>query len=374
MQNIHRRSKRFILFCTALLIVTSCSLIPVLGYYYYRASEYVNESNTLLAEFQGRYIVADDVLGYTLKPDNIFKKITPPEYEYITNDLGARVNKPNLKAPSSVDIVGIGCSFTVGQAVAFEETFIHLAAKRLHKTALNFGVPGYSTLQAYLNLERIFNAGIKPKIIIYTFMPEHTYRTQAQCTGYFWGCKIKPYVDLDENNTPFIHKPIPTPDWYNEAQASVSTIHEVNYTDVLWQMYKDYSILTQNQLFQESIRHSQETLNADSEKKKAILAFAMEKMLRLSEAHGAKLVVVFHPWVHGRYHEKLTIPLELEYAVEKLRKSPNFMFVDPKAAFERIGMSDDYVKLSVPIDTHPSALANEIIAQHIVAALKEKHI
>ena len=91
---------------------------------------------------------------------------------------GARVASPDdVSDPKAPTVLLVGCSYTFGHGLPFEETF----AGRLAATpafpfqVVNLGVQGYGTDQALLWLERNF-ARLNVKVVVYTFLEDHVTR------------------------------------------------------------------------------------------------------------------------------------------------------------------------------------------------------
>ena len=93
----------------------------------------------------------------------------------------AEINRVGLRGPlpSKEDrprILFMGDSFTFGEGVAFEQTFVSLASRRMAENlatpnfALNGGVPGYSTFEESLRLPQLLE-WFAPEAVVVVFVP-----------------------------------------------------------------------------------------------------------------------------------------------------------------------------------------------------------
>lgn len=121
----------------------------------------------------------DSALGWSYKP-GISKKI-----RYGVNERWVHIDGNRIRVPgpghrlsrTQPSILFVGCSYTMGHGVSWEESFpgqfAALVGERLQ--VVNLGVQGYGTDQALLALERYlpsFNA----KVVVYTFLEDHIIR------------------------------------------------------------------------------------------------------------------------------------------------------------------------------------------------------
>lgn len=124
----------------------------------------------------------DPVLGWTAKAG---KYLAPPyvqsgassQYTFFRDSSRATSEK---SAPANYEIVLIGCSFTLGWAVSDSDTFgWKLQTEFPFLRVGNFGMGGYGTYQSLLLLRRLFNQGVKPRVVIYGFNIFHEGRNIA---------------------------------------------------------------------------------------------------------------------------------------------------------------------------------------------------
>jgi hypothetical protein len=181
----------------------------------------VAEPWSTLAENEPAMFEADPFLGWKAKPGKY--KLAPfsnqghDTHYTILND-GSRATADN-KINSPYDLIFIGGSFTEGFAVSDEETFAWKLQDKFPSLRIgNFGVGGYGTYQSLLLLRDLYKQKMRPKIVIYGFMPFHEERNIAN-SG--WrrvlnefsrrGHSALPFCSMDENGILIEHEPIGYP-------------------------------------------------------------------------------------------------------------------------------------------------------------------
>jgi hypothetical protein len=118
---------------------------------------------------------------------------------------GARIETPSQPYDHNVpSVIFVGGSFTMGHGLPYDETFIG----RLNKMndfpyqAVNFGVEGYGTDQAFLKLKRVIKK-FRVKAVIYTFIGAHVKRNADNDRRLLWPesrfIGTKPLFGLDSS-------------------------------------------------------------------------------------------------------------------------------------------------------------------------------
>ena len=138
------------------------------------------------------------------------------------------------------EIIFIGGSFTQGWGVNDDETFSYLVQKKIRTHRVkNFGQGGYSSVQSYLLLKRLFENKIKPKLVIYSFIDHHEYRNVARGewlrmllkhsnAGHETPPKV-PFVTINKNKEINFHEPVGYPMFPLRESLSLVNILEANY-------------------------------------------------------------------------------------------------------------------------------------------------
>jgi hypothetical protein len=100
-------------------------------------------------------------------------------FHVFTDDRRARVDAAGVQTPAHVDVMALGCSFTWGAGVESADTWVQQLGRTLGVPVANFGMGSYGSVQAFQMLVR--NADLRPKVVVYAFMPEHLWRNLSPC-------------------------------------------------------------------------------------------------------------------------------------------------------------------------------------------------
>lgn len=116
---------------------------------------------------------------------------------------GARIPAPNQHYDQNVpSVIFVGGSFTMGHGLSYENSFVGQINKMdfFPFQAVNFGVEGYGTDQAYLMLKRVMKK-YNTKAVVYTFIGDHVTRNNYDDPRLFWPNSgfigTKPLFDLN---------------------------------------------------------------------------------------------------------------------------------------------------------------------------------
>lgn len=137
---------------------------------------------TIRAEqVQGRPLLAyrpDPVLGWALTPNVDLRPDWSPSTVQTIGPDGMR-SVPGQTAPPAPNLVFYGCSFTFGEGLRDAETFPALIQHgRADRRVVNRGVPGYSTVQNYLQFRRDVRNG-QVAAACFGVFSHHRYRNIA---------------------------------------------------------------------------------------------------------------------------------------------------------------------------------------------------
>jgi hypothetical protein len=115
----------------------------------------------------------DAVLGWTLVPDRTGElEIGGRTVEYAVNRDGYRTRSANDVVDfSSPTMIFSGESIVFGEGLRFDETIPAQAAAMVGARAVNLGVNGYSSDQAFLRLRQQLPRFQKPRAVVSIFMP-----------------------------------------------------------------------------------------------------------------------------------------------------------------------------------------------------------
>lgn len=116
-------------------------------------------------------MVPDSLLGFHLAEGDFAITINDG-HTYFTEHRNGQRNYTAIKEDRPI-IYLMGCSFTYGMGVDDDETFTALLQKDTNVNFLNFGVPGYGTVQSILQLENEVQKGHIPDMVILNFSYHH---------------------------------------------------------------------------------------------------------------------------------------------------------------------------------------------------------
>jgi hypothetical protein len=165
----------------------------------------------------------DPELGWSYIPNkssihNTEYTITPVYFE----ENGIRAPYPDFKFDySKPSILFIGCSFTMGHGLSYEESFVgkFSALEGMQYQVVNLGVQGYGSDQALLALKKYLSK-FNTKIVVYTFIEDHIIRNgnydrrMLNPNARFLG--TKPQFALSRNNEIYLsRKPLFYKDYIN---------------------------------------------------------------------------------------------------------------------------------------------------------------
>lgn len=211
---------------------------------------------------------------------------------------GIRVSRPDFKFDySKPSVLFIGCSFTMGHGLSYEESFVgkYDSAVNDKYQVVNLGVQGYGTDQTLLALKRYLTK-FNTKIVVYTFIEDHILRNGSYDrrmlipTARFLG--TKPKFSLDNERRPFLsHKPL---------------------------LYKDYinSYLFDFMKMRLGTKLGTFPPYPEELTKKLIL-----EMKEYTESHGAHFVVLNWRWSENDY-DRLFKDLDINY-IDTMEKAPD---------------------------------------------------
>lgn len=147
-------------------------LVGLEGFCRWRGIPYTVEwtpTENALAQF-------DSELGWVYLP-NLSKTVNEAGHQWLvyTDEDGIRVPRSGTQLdPSLPSILFIGCSFTMGHGLAYQDSFVgqFAALPGMPLQVVNLGVQAYGTDQALLALKKSLPK-FRAKIIVYTFVAEH---------------------------------------------------------------------------------------------------------------------------------------------------------------------------------------------------------
>lgn len=275
------------------------------------------------------------------------------EFDFYTDDRGARITSPVASTPDRAEVVTIGDSFTWGQGVDNEETFAARVGHLLGVSVVNLAIPAHGTTQSLQRLRA--NQDLSPKLVVYSFITDHLQRNILACARFFFPfCRDSSHVEWDESGNAFIAPP--AGDGMARARLQVKAQREG--LDPLTWVTHGIDIIRSRIAWYQSLR----TVD-DPVKQEQALRFLLGEMAQTVNAMHARLLIVFIPTHIGE-----TAPPELTRTIDALHDK--LLFLDLSAPFQRYSGASLYI----PQDGHPSIAGHALIANEIAALVKENSL
>ena len=291
----------------------------------------------------GKYFQKDTDLGYTHLPGK-FKITIKKQLTFTTTHRKdtLRITHPVEKDTDYADkekIWILGCSITHGWCLNDEETYTWLVQEKVPGyEIINFGVSGYGNIHSLIQLQKALDTMPKPKMVILTYASFHdtrntfsTVRRRVVSAWNFLGPLTQPFASLDKKGKLQLHradKVVYTP-W---PLAKVSAL--INYLE------KKY-------IAQESKKTPYFQIS------RALI----KRVYNICKKEGINMIV-------AGIKDNRTKKMERMLQFCKKHNIPN------------VDMSVDLTKKEhtfLPIDGHPTALANKKFAEKLSRFLEEKN-
>lgn len=167
-------NKKRIRYYVFLLLITPICLeiaLRILGYSAYQQLQYSIESNPKMC------IVASSELGFALG-EGIFEVSVNGAPKYVATHLdGKRITRLDSTQDSLAKVFIMGCSFTYGMGVDDSLSFPYKVQDHFgNLNVQNFGVPGYGSIQSYLQLKKELENDHIPEVVLVNFCDFHDER------------------------------------------------------------------------------------------------------------------------------------------------------------------------------------------------------
>lgn len=292
----------------------------------------------------------DSRLGYVARP-NLVAANANPALSYYTNARSARVAGPNMPVPTHVDVVSVGCSQTMGQGVASDDTFTGVLQREFGLTGQNFGISGYGGVGSLLILRRALD--LKPRAIIYGFWEDHLNRNVRPCleSGMPF-CTPRPIVDTN-GSTFGIRLPADpltalasARRWYGHGGPTI-------FKDVAAAAARNWARL-------KIVVHSSNTgIEPSWSTKIDVSIFVLKAMKVAADSVGAKLIVVYIPGSQ-----------DLPGKIRDFIHGAGIHLVDMGPSLER--MRREGIPTQIPNDGHMTAAVHRAIAEEAAKIVRER--
>jgi len=352
--------KKVIFFASMFSLTAVVCLAVFFGYFTYRA--YSNPFHKVNVRYLGgSQFEADKEVGYAgTKNASIIEEFEGGKYHIYTDQRGARVSWPGRQIGSTIGIMTLGCSFAYGYRVENDNTFTEILGKKFGIAASNLSMPGYGTVHSLQTLKK--NLDLRPKVIIYAFIPDHGRRNLSPCAiNNSPFCRAVAHVDFNEKKEPYIHSPqfeLFDPDLFKKFEEDVIYSGRFGLKDVLWRIRTDLYRFKEWRDIQ---------YRDDAMSRKISTAYLIKEMSETAKSISAKLIIVYLP-LFGKEHAQPP-PEEL---LASLNSEVLFVDMYPrvieyyKKSSQALTIQGDYA--------HPGDLGHELIARELENIIRKKNL
>ena len=365
-----RRSLRPRVAAFLVLMVVLSATVAVSGFLVYQAATKPLRNPHKISFFaeENLWAVPDPELAWVPKPNfnatlDTGVVVTPVS----SNALGARVNAPGAVLPTEIDVITVGSSNSWGQGVRNEETFSTRRGAMLGVEAMNFSAPGYGGLQSVMFLRRLLR--LRPKIIIYSFFPDHLNRNLRPCAAMHGPFCLAPPRVRFEGGAPSIKYPPPHAaertnrrmrSWEREALSDgfkPSLWSDIKYTAISYYEHVLVPAIDDRRIRTLGIFG---TFEEDEKLRANELVFSLLKSA--AGSIGALPVVVYTP------DYLVTGPMTMPPEFAAQAKRHGLVLVSMLERFNAMRRED----ISIPGDGHLSAASHRAIAEEVAHVLRAR--
>ena len=341
---------------------TLVAAVIVLAVHYRRQARIALER--LNIQLDGDLTIAEDPeIGFVPAKNGVTFRREPNTglaFHLYTDDRRGRVDRPGGSAPTRVDVVAVGCSFTWGHGVENEDTYLKRLAESLHLTAENLALGSYGTVQSLLMLQR--NLDLRPSVVIYGFMADHFRRNLTPCApNYGPLCLPCPYVAFDQSGNPSIRPP-------SRGFEENRSFYEQFLFDRSLTAGKAW-ILARADL--KRIVSRPQPPASSAELAGPALAFLLRQMRAATRSIDARLIIVAIPDLSVA--APTTAMTELETAVREIA-GDDVLYLDLTPAVVDYNAAGSRPSLTFARDKHPSVAGHAFIARELGALFVKRQL
>ncbi len=319
-------------------------------------------------------ILYDAQLGWKLKP---YWSGKHHHYDY---DVTYNINRDGFRGAETqrgnVDFAVVGDSFSFGLGVNDDETFVALlnANSKEKNVYRNYSVPGYSTDQQLLLLNRLkgrINADVL--LVVYLgndiFDNMRDYPLQAE--------HAKPYFELNDNTLSLKNTPVPLAP--KSAAARKNTISNIvlgesHHEEIFSDWFARLEINRRLGLFQKNIELSDEEMDQRFSESLKLFNTLVYETRKLVNKNAVQLNVVLLP---GRSYVEQPVSVSAqyqEYFRQKIRSSLDAASIKVMdlATHLRALHDNGIQNLYYPNEGHLTPLGHQHVADYLAAQIKNR--
>lgn len=297
-----------------------------------------------------------------------------------TNDLGLRIPcSAEHKITKDIDILFLGCSFTLGNGVIAENTYPFRIASLANKNVLNAGENGYGLARMYLSAQSLITES-KPKFLVVQYSSWLTKRAKNAAIPFFQGYISFPYVGTVDNNLV-----IQTPLFRSNLLGS--NLNDFRFTKIgikdFFNFFFEHGIpiviVDQLKYWKAKVKLLMGLYPKPIQDEKKIERFILSKIHQLSKNNNAQLILVnIGSWKNYTTYSRKTLINLLPKEI-----SNDLIFVNADSILhEQLFFEEEYNDKyliwkqvgedSIICNSHPNSLAHKIIAESVMKQIPFK--
>jgi hypothetical protein len=338
-----------------LIMISISSLITIAGGFYAIAYYILSTNRHWIPAMTGDPIVVfDPHIGFRASASARSQRaFAGGIYEIITDPSGARISSPDEKQPinTTAPITVVGPSFAWGHGLSNEQTFARILQNRLDTKVKNYAMGSYSGVAS---LKSEWEHAQGSGLIIFAFASDLITNISPCASAYGPFCIYAPTVRKDSKGAFFIEDEVPT--------------NNLDVTRLYFNLVEGRKLTSLNNFWlgAKYVQNSVERLlgwqNQTMAQEYALDAgrFVVEQMAAYANKVGAKLLVV-NVGV-GQSNEEFS-------RLSNMNFGKNTYFLDASKFPDR--RPEDLILKN---DSHPSALAHELIADRILQEIEKKSL
>lgn len=344
--------------CNVLLVILSLSL-SIIFIFSYTKKIYVDFLSGISQRYQGDPpLVPDAETGFATNSGGLshfFLTGSDRSVSVAANPQGLRVAPERRREIlEHADVLAIGCSFTFGYGVEAEQAYPAIAGNTSGYVVANGAVPGYGTLGALRRLQHL--AGLHPKLVIYGFIAPHLKRNLSPCGSLSnWVCRSQAHVTISGRGPEIV-----SPQGDGWGQRLVFSLLKRQEETESWADGWRGLVLLVGRAYSKLVTPAmQDTPHNEA----TALAFLLRKMKEETDAIGAKLVVLYLPYLPPRLSDDVPRGLSgpPDILVEAL--PPGVELIDMAPPLRRASTGQSLRLL--PDDGHPNVLAHRLMGEDL---------
>jgi len=298
-------------------------------------------------------------------------------YDFWYGRFAQRLDSKGREA-SSPSVIVLGCSLAWGAGVDGDKTFAAMLERGLGQEVLNAAVSGTGTIYMARRLEMLpTEAKRSVNTVIYLLYEDHLYRNVRRCAAMDNPICLQLRSIAFENDQPTEHSPTYTIEWLFGGPYEMMTHWYLDQyvdgtrrsfgKDVLWSLYRFYAAA-------DRLMHLEPDWNSSAARTKltAALDYSLGVMASQVRTLNARFLILWVP-IYSYPRPLTAMPKDIAAIVTKYADD-TIDLAGPFNAMLTAGSSQQAYPFTIPNDGHFNEKGHQIIADLIVARLRERHV